>query len=292
MKMQRANRIWQRLPFLALTLVACLISPAEAQVCNVKVVTDANPDYSDMESMIHSVTSHWSTATEKCWAMFYWNHIARRQTAPMILHGREVTDPIRQFNDYGFMMCSTIAGTNCAIWHHMGMDVRFWDISLHTVSECFYENRWHIYDNSMSAVYTLCDGVTVAGVEDAEPRRSVVFLEVQLEYVPGLAVGIGTNHRSQTFTPRAGSPSDSVRSTGARSNACFNSGCSVARHGSAAADPRPTNNVTAAQHTIHPMRLVFMSWLLSAELRFVSTDSRGHAVRFRRLHIGAHRYSS
>jgi hypothetical protein len=119
-----------------------------------------------MDSMIHSITSRWDTPAEKCWAMFYWNHIARRQTAPMILHGQELTDPIRQFNDYGYMMCSTIAGTNCAIWHHMGMDVRFWDISLHTVSECFYDDRWHIYDNSMSALYTLCDGVTVAGVED------------------------------------------------------------------------------------------------------------------------------
>jgi hypothetical protein len=116
--------------------------------------------------MIHSITSRWNTPKEKCWAMFYWNHIARRQTAPMVLHGQELTDPIRQFNDYGYMMCSTIAGTNCAIWHHMGMDVRFWDISLHTVSECFYDDRWHIYDNSMSALYTLCDGVTVAGVED------------------------------------------------------------------------------------------------------------------------------
>ena len=42
--------------------------------------------------------------------MWYWNHIARRQTAPMILHGMELTDPIRQFNDYGYTMCSTIAG--------------------------------------------------------------------------------------------------------------------------------------------------------------------------------------
>ncbi len=137
-----------------------------AQVYNVKVVTDANPDYSDLESMIHSTTSKWSTPAERCWAVFYWNHIARRQTAPMILHGQELTDPIRQFNDYGYMMCSTIAGANCAIWHHMGMDVRFWDISQHTVSECFHEGRWHIYDNSMSALYTLCDGVTIAGVED------------------------------------------------------------------------------------------------------------------------------
>jgi len=127
-----------------LTLGLCLPTATDAQVYNLKVVTDASPDCSDMDSMIRSITSRWATPAEKCWAMFYWNHIARRQTAPMILHGQELTDPIRQFNDYGYMMCSTIAGSNCAIWHRMGMDVRFWDISLHTVSECFYDNRWHV----------------------------------------------------------------------------------------------------------------------------------------------------
>lgn len=147
-------------------LAAWTTQTADAQVCNVKVVTDANPDYYDLKSMIRSVTAKWPTPEEKCWAMFYWNHIARRQTSPMILHGLELTDPIRQFNDYGYMMCSTIAGANCAVWHHMGMDVKFWDISLHTVPECFYGGRWHMYDNSMSAVYTLCDGKTIAGVEE------------------------------------------------------------------------------------------------------------------------------
>lgn len=68
--------------------------------------------------------------------------------------------------DYGYTMCSTVAGINCGIWHHMGMDVRLWDLTLHTVSECFYGNRWHVYDNSMSAIYTLCDGAAIAGVED------------------------------------------------------------------------------------------------------------------------------
>jgi len=166
MDMQRMDNRFGRLTFVALMLLLCLVAQAGAQVSNIKVVTDASPDYSDMDSMIHSVTSKWSTHAEKCWAMYYWNHIARRQTSPMTLHGKALTDPIRQFNDYGYMMCSTIAGSNCAIWHNMGMDVRFWDISLHTVSECFYDGRWHIYDNSMSALYTLCDGVTVAGVED------------------------------------------------------------------------------------------------------------------------------
>ena len=61
---------------------------AAAEVCNIKVVTDGNPDYTDVGRMIHSATSNWSGTKDKCWALWYWNHIARRQTAPMILHGR------------------------------------------------------------------------------------------------------------------------------------------------------------------------------------------------------------
>ncbi|MGA2033549.1 MAG: hypothetical protein ABSG68_14940, partial [Thermoguttaceae bacterium] len=137
-----------------------------AEVCNIKVVTDANPDYTDMGSMIHSITSNWPQTKDKCWALWYWNHVARRQTAPMIQHGLEVTDPIRQFNDYGYTMCSTISGVNCGIWGAMGLKVKFWDISLHTVPEVEYAGRYHMYDNSLSAIYTLCDGTTVAGVKD------------------------------------------------------------------------------------------------------------------------------
>jgi len=151
---------------LGAVVIFAMTASAQAQVCNVKVVTDASPDYYDMQSMIHSITSKWPTTKEKCWAMWYWNHIARRQTAPMNVHGLDLTDPIRQFNDYGYTMCSTIAGINCGIWHNMGLKVKYWDIYLHTVPECFYDDRWHMYDDSMSAIYTLCDGNTIAGVED------------------------------------------------------------------------------------------------------------------------------
>jgi hypothetical protein len=147
-------------------LVVSLVSLSSAQVCNIKVVTDASPDYYDMDSIIHSITGNWPTAAEKCWAMYYWNHIARRQTSPMIVHGLECTDPIRQFNDYGYTMCSTIAGINCSIWDAMGYKVKLWDITLHTVPEVEYDGRWHMYDNSMSALYTLCDSRIIAGVED------------------------------------------------------------------------------------------------------------------------------
>src|SRR5439155_9039279 len=137
------------------------LGAARAEVCNLKVVTDASPDYSDLPSLVHSVTSRWTTPEEKCWAMFYWNHLARRQTAPIQVHGMALTDPIRQFNDYGYTMCSTISGINQSIWEQMGLKAKYWDISNHTVPEVEYDGGWHMYDNSMSALYTLCDGRTL-----------------------------------------------------------------------------------------------------------------------------------
>src|SRR5262245_41160884 len=96
-------------------LLASTAGAARGQVCNVKVVTDAGPDYHDLPSLVHSTTSRWATPEEKCWAIFYWNHLARRQTNPIYRHGMALTDPIRQFNDYGYTMCSTISGINQSI---------------------------------------------------------------------------------------------------------------------------------------------------------------------------------
>src|ERR1043165_8623494 len=134
--------------------------------CNLKIVTDASPDFTDMPSLVHSMTSAWPTPKEKCWAVFYWTHIGRRQTQPMMIHGMAQTDPIRQFNDYGYTMCSTISGIYQSIWEQMGLKHKYWDIHLHTVPEVEYDGRWHMYASSLSALYTLCDGITIAGVED------------------------------------------------------------------------------------------------------------------------------
>ena len=150
----------------ALLFAVVLIPAARAEVYNLKVVTDASPDYADLDSLVHSATSNFKTDEEKMWALYYWSHIARRQTNPMMLHGKAETDPIRQYNDYGFTMCSTIAGINCMIWQHMGYDVKYYDIAVHTVSELKYGGKWHLYDNSLTNIYTLCDGKTIAGVED------------------------------------------------------------------------------------------------------------------------------
>ena len=143
------------------------VGGAESKMCNIKIVTDSSPDYSDMDSLVRSITDNWAATKDKCWAMFYWNHIARRQTAPMMLHGSELTDPIRQFNDFGYEMCSTISGTNCGIFGYMGLPVHFTDISNHTVMEVMYEDGfYHMHDNSLSMLYTVCDGSRLAGINE------------------------------------------------------------------------------------------------------------------------------
>src|SRR6266850_1095402 len=48
--------------------VLLFASLSSAAVYNLKVVTDASPDYSDMESMIRSITAKWETPEQKCWA--------------------------------------------------------------------------------------------------------------------------------------------------------------------------------------------------------------------------------
>ncbi len=63
-----------------LLLLLALPLPARAQLANIKITTDASPDYSDMHSMIHSITANQKTDADKMYALFYWDHLARRQT--------------------------------------------------------------------------------------------------------------------------------------------------------------------------------------------------------------------
>jgi hypothetical protein len=138
-----------------------------AAVYNLKVVSDASPDLSDLNSFVHSTTSLAPSAAEKVWALFYWSHILKRQTSPMVLHGFEVTDPIRNFSDYGFTMCSTISGINQSLYETLGLPHQYWDLCNHTVSSVEYDGSFHMVDSSMSNLVTTDDGVTLASVQEA-----------------------------------------------------------------------------------------------------------------------------
>jgi hypothetical protein len=98
----------------------------------------------------------------------------------MVLHGFEVTDPIRNFSDYGFTMCSTSAGINQSIWEALGLRHQFWDICNHTVGAVEYDGKFHMVDNAFSNLVTNEDGVTLASVEEAGANSASLVLSHSL----------------------------------------------------------------------------------------------------------------
>jgi hypothetical protein len=166
------SKAMRRLAWLLVVAALGLAGPAGAVVCNVKVVSDSRPDFADTPSLIASATGKYQTTDEKCRALWRWLTRCRRQTPEAFLHGAPVHDPILFYNDFGYSLCSDYASLNCGIWHEMGLPVRLWDITAHTVSECYYDGGWHMFDNSLSAYYTLCDGKTVAGVEEVGKKNA------------------------------------------------------------------------------------------------------------------------
>jgi hypothetical protein len=140
---------------------------AGAAAFNLRLVSDASPDLSDQNSLIYSTTSRWTSIREKVWSLFYWSRILKRQTSPMVLHGFDVTDPIRNFADYGFTQCSTISGINQSLYETLGLRHQYWDICNHTVSNVEYDGAFHMIDSSMSSLVTTDDGVTLASIQQA-----------------------------------------------------------------------------------------------------------------------------
>jgi hypothetical protein len=143
-----------------------------AAVYNIRVATDASPDLTDLDHFINSTTSRWTTAAEKVWALFYWSHILKRQVSPIVLHGFEVTDPIRNFADYGFTMCSTVSGINQSLYEKLGLQHQYWDICNHTIAQVYYNNAFHMVDSSMSNLVTTDDGVTLATIQQAAAQTA------------------------------------------------------------------------------------------------------------------------
>lgn len=141
-------------------------APAGA-VYNLRIATDASPDVTDLEGLIHSTTARWTTARDKVWALYYWSHILKRQSLPIVRHGLEVTDPIRNLADFGFTMCSTIAGINQTLYEAIGLRHQYWDICNHSVVTVEFDGKFNMIDSSMSNLVTLDDGVTLASLEEA-----------------------------------------------------------------------------------------------------------------------------
>jgi hypothetical protein len=190
------------------TSAAAQAPASQAGSFNIKVVTDASPDLSDMASLIASTTSQWPTTDQKVWSLFYWSHMLKRQTPPITLHGFDVTDPIRNLVDYGYTMCSTTSGINQSLYEALGLEHQYWDICNHTVSAVEYDGKFHMIDTSMSNLVTMDDGVTLASVPEVAADSARLLRERSLYSTSpnGFLTGTDTGrHLADVISPEDGS---------------------------------------------------------------------------------------
>ncbi|MHC4400599.1 MAG: discoidin domain-containing protein [Planctomycetota bacterium] len=128
------------------------VGRAEAAVYNLHLVTDNQPDYTDVDSFVESVTGRWKTPQEKCIAIWRWGRRSRRQTSCATEDGRLIWDPILHYNSYGAMNCGVISALNIASFLQLGCEARYVQLGDHTVSEVSWDRgeSWHMFDSSMS----------------------------------------------------------------------------------------------------------------------------------------------
>ncbi len=163
-----------------------------AQVYSPKLLRENQPDTSDLAAFANAIYTgaHAETPRQKAqaiWRFFltdgrfvepgFWYHIAgwtyEEPTG-------EVLDPIKLINSYGFGLCYHIAPLLAATFRAGGFaDARTWFLTGHTVTEVFYEGKYHYYDSDMMGYNVPGEGhffgKPVSSVRDLEQNRDIIL---------------------------------------------------------------------------------------------------------------------
>lgn len=142
-----------RRPVCAAALAVILFClPAGAQVSNLHLVTDNEPDYTDIDSFVDSSTKAWQTPEEKAIAVWRWGRRSRHQLSCSREGAKYIMDPILNYNSYGALNCGIISGLNLCSWLKLGYQARYVQLGDHTVSQVSWDGgkSWHLFDSSMS----------------------------------------------------------------------------------------------------------------------------------------------
>ena len=170
--------------FFAVTLAAQVYSP--------KLLREGQPDSSDLKKFVQTIYEHADAQTprakaEAIWRFFltdgrfvkpgYFYHIAG--WAYEEPYG-EVLDPIKLLNSYGFGLCYHLAPLLQSVFEAGGFeDARTWFLTGHTVTEVFYDGKYHYFDSDMMGYNVVGEesfrGERVASVRDLEQHPNIIL---------------------------------------------------------------------------------------------------------------------
>lgn len=164
------------------------VPAAPAGAFNLRIVSDAVPDFSSAANFAYSALSRWETDSDKALAQFRWCHRCRRTGPAVREDGRPVLDPVLLFNSYGMCGLEDIAAVECALWEAWGRPGRLVDRPGRVMAEVFYDGAWHEFDHASpgDAVNMAAPRKTRIQPDDARPRPAIVGSQAGHRYVLGV----------------------------------------------------------------------------------------------------------
>ena len=124
------------------------------------VVSEHVPDFSTLDNLVKSPRSAgkqgedlavalWQLMVDRDLGIFHYCPAQER------LWGKDVYDPLKIFNVYGFTICHVHANVLAMLYRAAGLQARIANIAGHEGTEVFYQDRWHYFDADIQMYHRL-----------------------------------------------------------------------------------------------------------------------------------------
>jgi hypothetical protein len=181
-----------RLAFCFTVFLLVVTGPLHSQVCSPSVLLKGQPDARNLKTLVQGLYSAAGAETDRQKAETIWRYLltdGRFVEPGMVYHiagwayeepAGEVLDPLKLLNSYGLGLCYQFAPLLEAMFEAGGFeDARCWFLTGHTVTEVFYNGKYHLFDSDMLGYTTIGDGdprkMPVAGVRELEGDKNIIL---------------------------------------------------------------------------------------------------------------------
>jgi len=126
-------------------------------------LSNGRNSFRSIDEIVSSAVTAGMTDREKAFALYFQEIRHRYHWAG---DNNELGDPVKVFNIYGHNTCGNDSICLAGLWKRAGLKVTPARVVGHCVTQCFFDDRWNLFDGDMHSMYLLRDNRTVASEQD------------------------------------------------------------------------------------------------------------------------------
>jgi hypothetical protein len=126
-------------------------------------LSNGRNNFRNMDEIVASAVKPGMTDREKAHALWFQEIRHRYHWGG---DNNELGDPVKVFNIYGHNTCGNDSICLAGLWKRAGLKVTPARVVGHCVTQCYFDNRWNLFDGDMHSMYLLRDNQTVASEQD------------------------------------------------------------------------------------------------------------------------------